>query len=86
MFASFLDMRDVMGVFVGHDHDNDFIGIDKGIALGYGRVTGADAYGELTRGARIIELYEDQFKFDTWISHSFGKGGCLLLPFRSEFG
>ncbi len=49
MFASFLDMRDVMGVFVGHDHDNDFIGIDKGIALGYGRVTGADAYGELTR-------------------------------------
>ena len=47
MFASFLDMRDVMGVFVGHDHDNDFIGIDKGIALGYGRVTGADAYGEL---------------------------------------
>lgn len=52
-----------MGVFVGHDHDNDFIGIDKGIALGYGRVTGADAYGELTRGARIIELYEDQFKF-----------------------
>ena len=36
-----------MGVFVGHDHDNDFIGIDKGIALGYGRVTGADAYGEM---------------------------------------
>ena len=80
MFASFLDMRDVMGVFVGHDHDNDFIGIDKGIALGYGRVTGADAYGELTRGARIIELYEDQFKFDTWISTPSGREAAYYYP------
>lgn len=49
MFASFIDMKDVMGVFAGHDHDNDYLGINKGIVLGYGRVTGADAYGELTR-------------------------------------
>lgn len=66
--------------FVGHDHDNDFIGIDKGIALGYGRVTGADAYGELTRGARIIELYEDQFKFDTWISTPSGREAAYYYP------
>ena len=60
--------------------DNDFIGIDKGIALGYGRVTGADAYGELTRGARIIELYEDQFKFDTWISTPSGREAAYYYP------
>lgn len=58
IFASFLDRKDVMGVFAGHDHDNDYVGINKRILLGYGRVTGADAYGELIRGARIIELYD----------------------------
>lgn len=67
MFASFLDMKDVMGVFCGHDHDNDFIGMERGIALGYGRVSGLDAYGDLERGARIIDLYENQRRFDTWI-------------------
>ena len=69
-----------MGVFVGHDHDNDFIGIDKGIALGYGRVTGTDAYGVLTRGARIIELYESKYKFDTWISTPSGREAAYYYP------
>lgn len=73
MFSSFIEMKDVMGVFVGHDHDNDYIGIDKGIALGFGRVTGTDAYGSLTRGARIIKLYEGKFKFDTWIATPAGR-------------
>ncbi len=48
--------------------------------MGYGRVTGADAYGELTRGARIIELYEDQFKFDTWISTPSGREAAYYYP------
>ena len=80
MFSSFLDMKDVMGVFVGHDHDNDFLGMDKGIVLGYGRVTGTDAYGSLTRGGRIIELYEDQFKFDTWITTPAGREASYYYP------
>lgn len=80
MFSSFLDMKDVMGVFVGHDHDNDFLGIDKGVALGYGRVTGTDAYGSLTRGARIIELYESRFKFDTWITTPAGREASYYYP------
>jgi hypothetical protein len=68
MFASFVDMKDVMGVFVGHDHDNDYIGITFDIALAFGRVTGTDAYGKLERGARIIELHEDRpGLFTTWI-------------------
>lgn len=80
IFSSFLDMKDVMGIFAGHDHDNDFLGIDKGIVLGYGRVTGTDAYGSLTRGARIIELYEDQFKFDTWITTPTGREASYYYP------
>lgn len=68
MFASFIDMRDVMGVFTGHDHNNDYIGINKGIALAYGRVSGMDGYGSLERGARIIELQEGRFQFDSWIA------------------
>lgn len=80
MFASFIDMKDVMGVFAGHDHDNDYIGIDRGIALGYGRVTGTDAYGSLTRGARIIELFEGKFKFDTWIATPSGREAEYYYP------
>ena len=67
LFASFVEMGDVMGVFCGHDHNNDYIGIEKEIALAFGRRSGADAYGDLPIGARIIQLYEGQRKFDTWI-------------------
>lgn len=80
MFASFIEAQDVMGVFVGHDHDNDFIGMNKDIALGFGRVTGADAYGSLKRGARIIELYEGKRKFDTWISTPAGREATYYYP------
>ena len=80
MFASFLDMKDVMGMFVGHDHDNDYLGINKGVAMGYGRVTGSDAYGDLPRGARIIQLYENQFKFDSWISTASGREDAYYFP------
>ncbi|WP_430810334.1 MULTISPECIES: PA14 domain-containing protein [unclassified Carboxylicivirga] len=67
MFASMLQMQDVMGVFVGHDHDNNYIGLHKGIALAFGQVSGYDAYGELDRGGRIIVLKEGDFSFETWI-------------------
>lgn len=66
MFTSFLDMKDVMGIFVGHDHTNDIIGKINGIALGYGRVSGYDASGRLEQGGRIVELIEGEFRFDTW--------------------
>lgn len=73
MFASFIECQDVMGVFVGHDHDNDFLGQEKGIVLGYGRVTGKDAYGRFIRGGRVIKLYENTRRFDTWITTPKGK-------------
>lgn len=68
LFASFVEMGDVTGVFCGHDHNNDYIGMEKDIALAFGRRSGYDAYGSLEIGARVIQLYEDERKFDTWIS------------------
>lgn len=80
LFASFIEMKDVMGVFAGHDHENDFLGLKNGIALGYGRVTGADAYGSLKRGARVIQCYEGKRKFDTWICTPEGKEATYYYP------
>lgn len=69
LFASMVDKENIMGAFVGHDHDNNYVGLHKNIALGYGQVTGADAYGDLERGGRVIELYENKPNtFKTWIT------------------
>jgi hypothetical protein len=72
LFASMVEKKDVMGVFVGHDHENNYIGIEHEIALAFGQVTGADAYGDLERGSRIIELHEGEFSFNTWIRTKSG--------------
>ncbi len=56
LFTSFVEMGDVMGVFVGHEHSNDLLGLYQGLALGYGRITGAEAHSSLVRGCRFIEL------------------------------
>ena len=80
LFSQFLVCKDVMGAFFGHDHENDYIGQHYDIALGYGRVSGLDAYGDMERGIRIISLYEDDFKFDTWITTSKGLEPVYYYP------
>ena len=67
LYSSMLEMKDIMGTFVGHDHNNNFIGCLNHICLAYGCKTGIEAYGWLQKGARIIEIYEGERKFDTWI-------------------
>jgi Leucine-rich repeat (LRR) protein len=67
LFTAFQETKDVMGVFVGHEHNNNYIGCLNDIALGFGQTTGRQVYGELGAGARVIELYEGQRKFDSWI-------------------
>ncbi|NDV95352.1 metallophosphatase [Dysgonomonas sp. 521] len=67
MFCSMVEKKDVMGIFAGHDHNNDYIGIEQGIALAFGRTSGVDAYGKLERGGRIIKMYEGKSQFDTWV-------------------
>lgn len=72
LFSSLVEMQDVMGVFCGHDHDNNSIGILNDIALAYGQVSGYGGYGKLSRGARIIELSEGHHRFTTWIRNEEG--------------
>lgn len=62
MFSALLKMKDVKGVFVGHDHINDYYGNIKGITLGYGRCTGYDGYGKkgYVRGARVFLINEKE--------------------------
>ena len=75
LFSAFLEQGDVIGVFVGHDHNNDYLAdIDSKIVLAYGRKTGyPPAYEEvLSRGARIVILREDKPSFETYIVDSSG--------------
>jgi predicted phosphodiesterase len=72
-YTALFEQGDVMATFVGHDHDNDFCGNYHGISLGYGRVSGFNCYGELTRGARIITLSEQKHSFQTYLKLSNGE-------------
>ncbi|UUX33749.1 metallophosphoesterase family protein [Fundicoccus culcitae] len=56
LFANMLLNTEIWGMFVGHDHDNNFDGLFNDIHLVYGNVSGYQTYGELTRGVRMIEL------------------------------
>ena len=77
MFAAMLESGDVMGTFVGHDHINDYIGIQYGIALAYGRVTKTMGDPEdPNAGGRVIVLKEGERKFETWIRE--GNGSKVL--------
>lgn len=69
MFAAMRQAGDVMGTFVGHDHDNDYIGEYFGIYLAYGRFSGGNTeYNNLGKnGCRVIELTEGKRDFSTYI-------------------
>lgn len=74
MFAAMVESGSVMGTFVGHDHDNDYVVAEKGIALGYGRFSGDDStYNNLRPGARIIVVEEGQRCFESWILEDDGR-------------
>ena len=90
MFTSFIEMQDVMGAFVGHDHDNDYLGINKGILLAFGRVTGKDGATFIVMDAPPEHGGMDPFVRVTALMHEAGlhapeifasdlKEGFLLL-------
>lgn len=75
MFAAMKEAGDVMGIFVGHDHDNDYAVMWKNILLAYGRYTGGNTvYNHLPNGARVIVLDEGARTFTSWIRQ---KGGIV---------
>ncbi len=65
LFGAVMDRGDVVGIFVGHDHVNDFVGDYFGVRLGYSANTGYGTYGlqgeevDRLRGARVFVLKED---------------------------
>ena len=69
LFLQMVEVGDVLGVFVGHDHINDFEGELCGIRLCYGRAGGYGTYGKegFPRGARLIRLREGVRGFETWL-------------------
>jgi 3',5'-cyclic AMP phosphodiesterase CpdA len=68
-FSAAMEQGNMRGIFVGHDHINDFDGDLYGIRLVYGRATGHNTYGKdgFPRGARVIELSEGCDSFRTWL-------------------
>jgi hypothetical protein len=79
-FAALVEAGDVMGVFVGHDHVNDFEGGLCGVTLAYGRQSGYASYGRdgFSRGARVIRLREGERRFESWIRCDDGPGRVEL--------
>ena len=80
-FAAASMNGDIMGYFVGHDHGNDFCGIYNGVALCYGRQSGAQGWDRNAPiGARIIELAEGERSFETWCVTTRGEESVWYYP------
>ncbi|OCT11535.1 metallophosphoesterase [Paenibacillus pectinilyticus] len=90
LFAAMVELGDVMGTFVGHDHGNDFWGTLHGIRLCYGRSTRYVSYVDGVRhdlmptGARVIRLKEGTRQFDTWIREKDGTVVAEQLEHQPE--
>ena len=82
MFNAMKKEGDVLGIFCGHDHNNDYAVMWEGILLAYGRYTGGNTvYNDLVggNGARVIVLHEGERAFETWIRL---KKGTIRNPLR----
>ena len=76
LYAAALEAGHLRGVFVGHDHVNDFYGTLRGITLGYGRQSGYGSYSspDYLRGCRMFEVREDNTEhFETWMRLEDGR-------------
>ena len=74
MFAAMKECGSTVGVFAGHDHDNDFVANYQGIALCYGRFSGCDAvYNNIPPGAKFICIKPGQRSFETWSRDDKGR-------------
>jgi predicted MPP superfamily phosphohydrolase len=84
MYNAMYESKDVVSVFCGHDHNNNFIGTLNNIGLAYGCKTGKDAYGRLDKGGRVIVLYEGERKFDTWLT-TINESGKYFVTYPDSF-
>jgi 3',5'-cyclic AMP phosphodiesterase CpdA len=74
LFSELVLQGNVLGTFVGHDHNNNYAAQLYNIALCYGYFSGGNSYGDLPlNGARIILLEENKGTFTTWLRRLDGK-------------
>ena len=60
-FDAMAQKGDVIGIYVGHDHNNSFVTNVRGVDLGYTQGCGFNVYGPgENRGVRVIELNENE--------------------------
>ncbi len=73
-FTAAKECGDMMAMFCGHDHDNDYAVRYMEILLAYGRYSGGNTvYNDIPNGARSIILHEGERKFDTYICLAGGE-------------
>lgn len=65
LFANMLLNGETWGMIVGHDHENNFDSSLYGIHLAYANSSGYQAYGDLPKGATVIEISKNPFKIET---------------------
>ena len=88
LFSAMLLGRDVMGVFAGHDHINDYVCSWKGMALAYGRFSGGHTeYHDIPgdNGARVIVLNEGVRGFNTWLRLRIGNVIATPVSYPADF-
>lgn len=74
LFGAVVDRGDVAGIFVGHDHVNDYVGDYFGVRLGFAANVGFGTYGlegeekDRMRGARVFRIREAEPRaFETFM-------------------
>jgi len=90
LFSVLKERNEIVSVWHGHDHDNDFHGLYHNITLGYGRKTGFGGYGppaNMQRGARVIQFSCDpnNFQWQTWIRQDDGSIATQRRHFADEW-
>jgi len=56
LFDKIVEYNRTKGVFVGHDHLNNYSFTKDGVLLAYGQISGYSAYGNFSRGGRVVEV------------------------------
>ena len=65
LFANMALNGEIWGMIVGHDHENNFDSLHHGIHLAYANSSGYQAYGDVPKGATVIEIIKEPFEIKT---------------------
>jgi len=84
--SAFEENGDVHGIFVGHDHANDYVAQTGGIAMVYGRNSWCRTERDVPgNGLRVICLSEGDFGFHTWVREPNGIANDTRFQVPADF-